>query len=156
MLISAAEFAEDRAMVEAEMIDRGRVTRTARPGDVEYVDTSTLDPVTLAYPEQGRVTVYEGRCRVQVRADINSNAVEAVVGEHEWTYRTSTAQFPMAADSAKGDVGDPAAIRSDYVLEILTSPLDESRVGAVLNLQADSKNKTLASHRRFRAREVLS
>ena len=142
-------------MVEAEMIDRGRVTRTAVPGDAEWVDTSTLD-ANLQYPDQGRVVVYEGRCRVQVRSDINANAVEAVVAEHEWTYRTSTAQFPMFADSAKGDVGDPSIIQPDCILEILTSPLDPSRVGRRMNLQADSKNKTQASHRRFRARELLS
>lgn len=154
MLISQAEIAEDRAMVEAEMIDRGRVTRTAVEGDAEWVDTSTLD-ANLQYPTQGRVIVYEGRCRVQVRSDINANAVEAVVADHEWTYRTSTAQFPMFADPAKGDIGDPSIIQPDCILEILMSPLDPSRVGRTMNLQADSKNKTQASHRRFRARELL-
>lgn len=143
-------------MAEAEMIDRGRVTRAAVVGDPEWVDVSHIDEDTLQYPEQGRVIVFEGRCRVQVRSDINSNAVEAVVAEHEWTYRTSTAQFPMFADPAKGDIGDPAAIQPDYVLEIVASPLDSARVGRVMNLQADTKNKTQASHRRFRVREVLS
>lgn len=153
MLISEAEVAEDRAMAEAEMIDRGRVTREAVEGDPGWVEP-VMDPETLQYPDVSRVVVFEGRCRVQVRSDINSNAVEVVAGDHEGTYRTSTAQFPM--EPIAGEIGHPGAIRSDYTLEILESPLDPIRVGAVLNLQADTKGKTQASHRRFRAREVLS
>lgn len=153
MLISAAEVAEDRAMAEAEMIDTGRVTRKLIPGEAGYAEP-VFNEVTGQYTEPAPTVIYEGRCRVQVRADINSNAVEAVVGEHEWTYRTSTAQFPMFA--GQDDAGDPSAIRSDDTLQILASPFDSARVGAVLNLQADSKSKTFASHRRFRAKEVLS
>lgn len=152
-MISFAEVLEDRAMAEAEMIDTGRVTREAEPGDPGYA-AGVMDPDTLQYSSGPRVVVYEGRCRVQVRSDINSNAVEAVSGDHESTYRTSTAQFPM--EPAAGEIGHPGHILSDYELEILTSPLDPIRVGSVLNLQADTKSKTQASHRRFRAREVLT
>lgn len=153
MLISLSEIAEDRAMAEAEFIDTGRVTREAEPDDPDY-EAPVMDPDTLQYAESPRVVVYEGRCRVQVRSDINSNAVESVAGDHESTYRTSTAQFPM--EPGPDDTGHPGLILSDYQLEILTSPLDPIRVGAVLNLQADTKSKTMGSHRRFRAREVLS
>lgn len=156
MLVTPGEVAEDRVWVEENLIDTGRVTREARVGDVEYV-AQVLDEGTGQYPEQGRVVVFEGRCRVQVRADINSNAVEGVVGEHEGTYRTSIVQFPIYANTDKGDVsGDPGAILADYRLEILTSPLDTARVGALINLQADTKAKTQASHRRFRGRERLA
>lgn len=152
MLISPADVAEGRAMAEAEMIDRCRVTRPAAPGDPGYAEP-VMDPVTLQYTAGPRVVVYEGKFRIQVRSDINSNAVEVVAGDREGTYRTSTAQFPM--EPGDGDTGHPGDIRSDYQLEILESPLDPRRVGSILNLQADAKAKTMASHRRFRAREVL-
>lgn len=152
MLISEAEIASDRAMAEAEMVDRGRVTRAAVPGDPGYV-VPVMDPVTLQYPDVARIVVYEGRCRVQVRSDINSNAVDVITGDREGTYRTSTVQFPI--EPADDEIGHPGDIRSDYELEILESPLDTYRVGSIINLQADTKAKTLASCRRFRAREVL-
>jgi hypothetical protein len=153
VLISEQEVAEDRAMAEAEMIDRGRITRPAVEGDPEWVEP-VMDPDTLQYPEVPRVIVFEGRCRVQVRSDINSNAVEVVAGDIESTYRTSTVQLPM--EPADDEIGHPGAVRSDQQLEILESPLDPTRVGSVLNLQADTKSKTLATHRRFRAREGIS
>lgn len=153
MLITPEEVDEDRAMAEEQMIDRGRVTRKLLPSDPGYVQP-VFNEATGQYDDGPPAVIYEGRCRIQVRADINSNAVEAVVGEHEWTYRTSTAQFPMFA--GPDDVGDPSTIRSDDTLTIVASPLDAARVSAVLNLQADTKSKTLASHRRFRAKEVLS
>lgn len=152
MLISLNEIEEDRAMARAEMIDTGRVTRPARETDPGYV-APVMDPDTLQYSESPRVTVYEGACRVQVRSDINSNAVEVVAGDREGTYRTSTAQFPM--EPIPGETGHPGWIQSDNELEILTSPLDPIRVGTILNLQADTKSKTQATHRRFRAREVI-
>lgn len=155
MLISTAHIARGRALANAQMIDRGRVTREAEPDDPDYIEPA-MDPVTLQYTAAPRVVVYEGRCRVQVRSDINSNAVEAIVGDHEGTYRTSTAQFPMEPVGDPGDIGHPGNVRPNYELEILTSPLDPLRVGTILNLQAEPKAKTMASHRRFRAREVLS
>ncbi len=153
-LIPLERIERGRARARAEMVDTGRVTRPARAGDPGY-GAPTMDPDTLQYTESGdRVIVYQGACRVQVRSDINSNAVEVVAGDREGTYRTSTAQFPM--EPIEGELGHPGWIESDNELEILTSPLDPVRVGSVLNLQADTKSKTQASHRRFRAREVIA
>jgi hypothetical protein len=151
-LITAADIAEGRAMAESMMVDRYRVTR---PGDGPRV----FDNATGQYTGPEPVVVYEGRGWMQVRADINSNAVEATTGDHEFTYRTATLQLPMSpGDDAQGrpDTGDPADIVTDCVVTILESPYDPSRVGRVLNLHADTKQKTHASCRKFSVREVLS
>lgn len=129
-----------RLAIEALMIDRC-VIRKFDPDDRVW------DEPTLQYYPGAGVIVYSGKCRVQVRSDINANAVEAVIAEHEWTYRTATVQLPIEGTSD---------ITADCVLELTASPLDPDRVGIVLNLQADSKGKTHATHRRFRARELLS
>jgi hypothetical protein len=152
VLISPAEVAQDRAMAESEMIDRCRITRAA--------DTrGAFNEATGQYDTPAPVVVYEGRCRVQVRADINSNAVEAAVGDHEWTYRTATLELPVAAGNdatGRPDVGDPSQVVPDCVTELLESPLDPSRVGRRLVVTAETKNKTLASCRKFATRELLS
>ncbi len=140
MLITPAEVAEDRAMAEAEMIDTCRIKRFDPSDRVWNEDTGQYDP-------GAGTTVYEGKCRLQVRSDINANAVEAVVAEHETTYRTATLQLPISGSEA---------VVPDCVAEILTCSLDPHMVGRILNLQAESKGKTMSSHRRFRAREVVS
>lgn len=105
------------------------------------------DEGTGQYSGDTGTIVYQGKFRLQVRSDINANAVEAVVGDHEWTYRTATVQLPI--------IGSTDVV-SDCVLEYVTCPLDPGMVGRFYNLQADSKGKTHATHRRFRARELLS
>lgn len=139
-LISPTEVAEDRAIAEAQMIDTCRITK---PG----VGKGPFDEATMKYAPPARIPVYEGKCRIQVRSDINSNAVEAVVAEHEWTYRTATLQLPIEGTGE---------ILGDYVAEILTCPYDPEMVGRVFNLQVESKGKTLATHRRYRIRELMS
>jgi hypothetical protein len=142
-----------RRAIEAQMVDRCVVTRDSDPNDPGYVEP-VMDPVTLQYPPAPRIRVYEGNCRVQVRSDINANAVEAVIGDHEFTYRTATLQLPIDTDVK--DFGSTAAIRPDNVATILRCSLDPAMENRELNLQAESKGKTHATHRRFRIREVLS
>ena len=79
-LFTAEELAEDRAEFLTLCSDTLRITRAAKPGDTEYVDTSDIDEDTLQYPEQGRVVIYEGPGRLQVKVDINSNVVEVYIG----------------------------------------------------------------------------
>lgn len=131
---------EGRRAIEDLMIDTCRITA---PG----VGTGPFNETTGQYETPPRITVYEGKCRIQVRSDINSNAVEAVVGDHESTYRTGTMQLPI-----EGTLN----IKPDYVAEHLTCPLDPGLVGRLYNLQAETKGKTHATHRRYRIREVLS
>lgn len=129
-----------RRAIEKLMVDTCEIRRFSASDRV-------FNESTGQYAEGSGVLVYSGKCRVQVRSDINANAVEAVVGEHEWTYRTNTVQLPIAGTSA---------VVTDCVLTITSCPLDPVRVGIRMNLQAESKGKTHATHRRFRGREVLS
>lgn len=130
---------QGRRAAEALMIDTCRITGE---GTGERVFDETTGQYT--YPE--RVVLYEGPCRVQVRADINSNAVEAGIGGHEFTYRTATLQLP---------VDGTAAIVSDSVAHITSCPLDPDMVGREFNLQAETKGKTHSTQRRYRIREVI-
>lgn len=149
-----ATVAEGRAEMESLMLATCRITRAAKLGDAEYVDVSTIDEETGQYPEQGRVTVYgpdvptgsDGKCRIQVKADINSNVVETTAGEREWTYLTMTLQLPIEGSED---------VRPDHICEILTSPEDESLVGRLMNVQG-MYHKSQATHRRFRIREVVA
>ena len=61
---------EGRAEMESLMLDRVRITKV----DPDAA-APVLDEDTGQYPDVARVTVYEGKCRVQVKADINSNVV---------------------------------------------------------------------------------
>lgn len=130
-----------RAAIESLMIDTCRVTKAG-------VGKGPFNATTGQYAPPARITVYEGKCRIQVRSDINSNAVEAVVGDYESVYRTATLQLPVTATSG--------AIEPDCVATLLTCPLDPSLVGTEYGVLAETKGKTHASHRRFRIREVLA
>jgi hypothetical protein len=142
-----------RQAEEDLMVDRIRVYR---------VDATAPDPVmdeeTGQYPDPttSYKTVYEGRAQVLVRADINGNVYEAVVAEQEGTIRNSTIKVPVVADPEEGDQGSTAAILPDDACIILSSPMDPTREGRVLNLQAQSQDKTYALSRQLRGLEVLA
>jgi hypothetical protein len=153
---SAAEIratvAEGRCEMESLMLDRCRITRPAVPSDPGYV-APTFDEDTMLYTDPARVVVYEGKCRIQVNADINSNVVETTAGEREWTYLTMTLQLPVKP--GPGDVGSSQDVRPDNIAEMLVCPLDADLVGRLLNIQG-TYHKSQATHRRFRVREVIS
>jgi hypothetical protein len=146
-------LAEGRAEMESLMLATCRITRPAVPGDAEYV-APTFDESTGQYTDPGRVVVYgpgvpagnDGRCRIQVKADINSNVVETTAGEREWTYLTMTLQLPIEGSEA---------VRPDNICELLTSPEDTSLEGRMLNIQG-MYHKSAATHRRFRVREAIA
>lgn len=150
----ASVIAAGRAAMADLFTDTCRITRAAEPEDAEYVDTDTLDEETGQYPEQARVTVYEGPCRIQVRADINSNVVETTAGEREWTYLTSQLQLPVETPAgATGSVND---IDVDFVAEILTAPFAPALVGHVFNIQNRIGAKSHEVYARYRVREVVA
>lgn len=140
-----------------------RITRPARPSEPGYqihaLDGSDPQPdeETLQYPEQGRVTVYEGPCRMQVKADINSNVVETTAGEREWTYLTSQLQLPVLVPEGNALYveGDPADVDVDNICEMLSSPYDPAMPGTIFNVQGPY-HKSQAVYRRFRVREVAA
>lgn len=139
--------------------DRVHITRAAVPGDVEYVDNTTIDESTGQYPVQGRVTIYRGPARLQVKADINSNVVETTAAEREWTYLTAQLQLPVTLDEALAidgtTLGDPAAVATDNVVAYELCPYDTSMVGREFNV-AGPYHKSHAVYRRFRVREVVA
>lgn len=163
-LLSATEIAEDRAIAEAQMLD---VIQITKPG----VGKGPFNEATMKYDTPARIVIYgpeavddvtgapltpgdpvsrailAGKYRIQVRSDINSNAVEAVVAEHEWTYRTATLQLPILGTGH---------IKSDYVAVPVTCTYDPEMVGRVFNLQVESKGKSQATHRRYRIRELMA
>lgn len=163
-LLSDTEIAEDRAIVEAQMLD---VIQITKPG----AGKGPFNESTMTYDTPDRIVIYgpgavddatgepltgndelsaailAGKYRVQVRSDINSNAVESVVAEHEWTYRTATLQLPILGTGH---------IRSDYIGIPLTCTFDPELIGRVFNLQVESKGKSQATHRRYRIRELMA
>lgn len=141
--------------------DTCRITKSGGP-------KGEFDEATMKYDEPARIVVYgpgavdddgnpvtgdlaprilAGKCRVQVRSDINANAVEAVVGEHEWTYRTAELQLPTTGTDA---------IQSEYVVEILTCMFNPDLVGSVFAMQTETKGKSHGVYRRYRIRELIS
>lgn len=140
-----AHLNEGRDAIEAIMTDRCRITK---PG----VGAKVFNETTGQYDEPPRVVVYEGKCRIQVKADINSNLVETTSGDHEWTYLTATLQIPIYAGAA--DTGDPGDVRPDNVAEMLSVAADDTLIGRVFNIQG-IYHKSHATHRRWRIREVV-
>lgn len=142
--------------------DRCEVTREAIDGDDEYVaeEDREMDPSTMQYPPQGRVVVYRGPCRLQVKVDINSNVVEAVAGDREATYLTGQFQVPVEkaelegyADSDDFD-GDPALIDVDHVAEILLAPFDSALPDRKFTVKGPY-HKSQQTYRRFRVNEAV-
>ena len=68
-----------------------------KPGPTKPV----FDDETGQYVTPARVSVYRGPCRIQVKADINSNVVETTAGEREWTYLTAQLQLPVVTPPAR-------------------------------------------------------
>ncbi len=132
--------------------DTCRITRAAVSGDPGFV-AQVMNPVTLQYPAQAPITVYQGPCRVQVKVDINSNVVETTAGDREWTYLVAQLQLPVS--TPPGATGNVAAVDVDHVCEMLTSPSDTTLVGVQYNIQG-IYHKSHAVYRRFRVREVIA
>jgi hypothetical protein len=160
MSVRTATYAGRRA-ARRTFTDTCRVTRPVRvDSDAGDADAPVLDEDTGQYtdvdgdpqdtPPQ---VIYEGPFRIQVRADINANAYEAVVGEYENTIRTANVEFPVKTPVEA--IGSTASILSDDVLLVLRCPLDPALEGHIVNLQADIKAKSQATKRRFRSRELI-
>lgn len=150
-------IARGRAAMAGMYTDRCRISRLAVPGEDEYV-AQVLDRATGKYPDPGRVTVYQGPCRMQVKADINSNVVETTAGEREFTYLTSQLQIPVTAAEAllidAAATGDPADVETDNVVDYLDAKYDTSLIGRQFQL-AGPYRKSHAVYRRFRVKEPV-
>lgn len=140
-----SELAEGRAAWLALATDTCRITK---PG------TGGLGPINEATgqydTEAAAVVVYEGPCRVQIRADVNSNVVEVTVGEKEWAYQTSILALPVITPA--GAIGDTADVRIDHTVTYLTCPADPGMVGRVFQIRA-LMHKSHMTSRRMRIAE---
>ncbi len=117
------------------------------------VGTGSFNETTGQYDTPARIVVYAGPCRIQVKADINSNVVETTAGEREWTYLTAQLQLPVETPAgATGDVGD---VDVDHVCEITAAPYSPTLVGSLFNIQG-TYHKSQAVYLRYRVREVVA
>jgi hypothetical protein len=130
------------------MTDTCRITK---PGATAPV----FDEGTGVYTNPARETVYEGPCRIQVKADINSNVVETTAGEREWTYLTAQLQLPVDTTDARIVSGTPALVAVDHIVEMLTAPYSPSLPGRIFNIQGPY-HKSQAVYLRFRLRENVA
>lgn len=122
-------------------------------GDAEFVE-QVINETTLQYPEQGRVTIYQGPCRIQVKVDINSNVVQATAGERQATYYVGHLQLPVHTPAdATGDVDD---VDINQIAEILTSPNAPSLPGSLFNVHGNLSHKSHPTYTRWRVREVAA
>lgn len=140
-----AELAEGRAAAFALMTDTCKITK---PG----VGKGPFNETTGTYDPPAPVTVYQGPCLLQIRADVNSNVVEVTAGEREWAYQTAILSIPIFAPA--GATGDPAAVRVDMTAEYLTAPDDPSLAGREFRIKA-TLVKTRASARRLRVTQTV-
>lgn len=132
-------MARGKAAAEAIMSDTCTITK---PG----VGDPVFDEETGQYAYPARVVVYTGICRLQVKADINSNVVETTAGEREWTYLTAQLQLPVEGSED---------VRVDHVCTITAAPYDSTLVGREFNIQG-TYHKSQPNYRRFRLREVVA
>ncbi len=123
--------------------------RITKPG----VGKGPRNEATGQYDPPDRIPVYEGPCRFQVKADINSNVVETTAGEREWTYLTAQMQLPVVTPTgATGSVDD---VDVDHIAEVLTAPHAAAQVGRLFNIQG-TYGKSHAVYARYRVREVVA
>lgn len=142
VLAAGREAFNDLLTDTCRVTKAGTGTRTFNETSGQYETTS------------GRVTVYEGPSRIQVKTDINSNVVEATAGEREWTYLTGQLQVPV--ETPDGAVGNVAAIDVDHVCEVLSSPMDPSMEGSEFNVQGRIGPKSHEVYRRYRLKQVVA
>jgi hypothetical protein len=142
----AAVLQAGRAAFDDLLTDTCRVTG---PGEGEPVWNEEAGQ----YDDPEPTVVYEGPCRIQVKADINSNVVETTAGEREWTYLTAQLQLPT--ETPEEAIGDVTAIKVDNVVTMLTAPYSPAMVDRKFNIQGPY-HKSHAVYLRFRVKEVVA
>lgn len=161
LTITASDVSDHRAMADTYLTD----TCTISVSDPDAA-APVMDPVTLQYPDTPQVVIYgpgaidletgdplpedspylTGRCRFQIKADINSNIVETTAGEREWTYATAQLQIPVSA----------LRVPIDSIVTSLTAAYNPALPGRVFNIHGEIAPKSMPVIRRFRLREVTA
>jgi len=136
-----------------QFVDECIITRASTSKGVRNDATGQYDDVPPP------TVIYEGPCRMQVRADINSNVVETgAPGTHESSYLTSQVQLPLGPlPGVEILQGSSAAVRADDVCEWTKSggSSDFDMVGRKFSITGPF-HKTHASKRRFRVKEAVA
>lgn len=113
-----------------------------------------LDESTGQYADVPMTTIYGptiaphfGKCRFQIKADINSNIVETTAGEREATYTTTQLQLPVD--------GTPDIPTDSQVISVssVNNPL---LPGREFNVHGEIGFKSTPVIRRLRLREVVA
>lgn len=129
---------EGRTLAESNMTDRCIITR--EDPDAEQGEP---DPDTLEYPPLDRITVYEGKCRLQVRS-IVSNASTSDAGERQTTVQETEWQGPVATSGG---------VSVNDVIKMQTCALDPSLADHEFTVKG-RHGKSQATSRRLRVEEV--
>jgi hypothetical protein len=128
---------EGRELAESLMVDTCLITK-AGAGDPVF------DKDTGQYTDPARVTVYEGKCRIQIASARDSSSRTAGGGERDVTTQEPELHLPI--DGTDG-------VSVDQVAEITTAAHDASMVGRQFTIVARHE-KSLATARRLRVIEV--
>lgn len=136
MLVDAirAELPGMRAQAEALMVDSCTITQ---PGSGAPV----FDENTGKYVDPAPVTVYTGKCRVQV-PNVAENLTDS--GERAWTVQDALVMLPV--DGSEGAL-------VGHTVTITAASLDAQLVGKRYTVTA-AHHKTFATARRLRCKEV--
>ena len=102
-----------------------------------------MDPETGQYPDIARVTIYEGKCRVQIPSD-RSSTREGSAGDREVVTQEPELQLP---------VDGTELVATGHQAKILTNPRDEALVDRVFTVLGRHE-KSQATARRLRVIEV--
>jgi hypothetical protein len=131
---------EGRTLIESLMQESCVITRVD-----SAVERGGMDPETMQYPAAPLLTIYEGKCRIQIRSAVAS-ALDSSAGDRESTVQERELQLPI-------DGTDEIAIND--IVEITSAALDPSLAGRAFTVVARHE-KSHATARRLRIREVAA
>lgn len=129
---------EFRRQTESLMLDLCTITRPDPDAPAPQ-----MDPETGQYPEPERITVYEGKCRIQIKSsavsDVNAGERPGTTQEIEW----------------QGPVVGTESIAVDDVVVMTSVAMDSALEGRTFTV-AGRHEKSQATARRLRLIEVTS
>lgn len=130
--------ADGRALIESLMTDTCTITRVDPDAPAPE-----MDPDTLEYPDPTRITVYTGKCRIQIKSVI-ATSTDSDAGERQATTQEFELQLP---------VDGTGSVSITDVAEMTAAALDDSLVGRKFTIVARHE-KSQATARRLRVIEV--
>lgn len=129
---AASAVAAGRVAAQALMVDACTITKPGAP---------VWNDATGKYTPGTPVTLYAGRCRVQV-----PNVAESVQdsGDRAWTVQDALVMVPVAGSEA---------VKVGHTVKVTACTLDAQLVGVEYTVTA-MHHKTFATARRLRCKEV--